>query len=420
MTGGPVGLRRAVGFALVALLVLVGCSPPPRHQAPVTPATPPAVPDDVAPELADFYTQVPQWTECGDLQCADVRVPLDWDDPAGAEITVAIARVAASGTKVGSLLLNPGGPGGSGIDLAEQAVAVFGDRLFESFDIVGFDPRGVGRSHPVECLDDAGKDALFTRDFDYSTADGFTEALEAWEKYGAACATSTGPLLGHVDTISAARDMDVIRAAVGDETLTYLGYSYGTLLGATYASLFPERAGRLVLDGALDPTLDGHTLNLGQARGFENALRAYVEHCQSQSDCPLTGSVDDGLEQISELVERARRSPLTTSDPARGPTATMLFYGIAVTLYDDRTWFLLTEALREALGTGEASTFLFLSDFYFDREPSGEYTTNQIDAFHAINCADGRADADPEQLRAEAAEILGVAPTLGEFFGYGA
>lgn len=420
MTGGTAGRRRAVGIAVVALLVLVGCSPP-RHQAPVTPTTPPAVPADVGPELADFYTQVPQWTECdGPMQCADVRVPLDWADPTGDEITVRIARIPASGTRVGSLVINPGGPGASGIELLEQSRLVFGDRLFESFDVVGLDPRGVGESHPVECLDDAGKDALFSRDFDYGTADGLTEALEAWEKFGSACATNTGPLLGHVDTVSAARDLDVVRAAVGDETLSYLGFSYGTLLGATYAGLFPERAGRLVLDGGLDPTLDGHRLELGQARGFESALRAYVANCQKKSDCPLTGTVADGLEQIGTLVDRARRSPLPTSDPARGLTATMLSYGIAVTLYDQRSWFLLTEALREALGEGEASSFLFLNDFYFDRDTSGRYTSNAIEAFYAINCADGRGDATPERMAAEAAEILEVAPTMGEFFSYGA
>lgn len=420
MTGGPTALRRAVGIAVVTLLVLVGCSPP-RHQAPVAPTTPPAVPADIGPELAGFYTQVPQWTECGDsMQCADVRVPLDWEDPTGAEIAVRIARIPASGTRVGSLLINPGGPGASGIELLEQSPLVFGDRLFESFDIVGFDPRGVGRSHPVECLDDAGKEALFFRDFDYSTADGLTEALEAWEKFGSACATNTGPLLGHVDTVSAARDLDVVRAAVGDETLSYLGFSYGTLLGATYAGLFPERAGRLVLDGGLDPTLDGHQLELGQARGFENALRAYVANCQKQSDCPLPGTVEDGLGQIRALVDRARRSPLPTSDPARRLTATMLSYGVAVTLYDQRSWFLLTEALREALDEGRASSFLLLNDYYFDRDANGHFTSNSIEAFYAINCADGRSDASPERMAADAAEILEVAPTLGEFFTYGA
>ena len=412
--------RRTVALAVVALLVLAGCTPP-RHQAPVEPAAAPVVTDDVAPELVDFYSQSLEWSECREeLQCADVRVPLDWDEPAAGEITVRVARNPADGTKIGSLFVNPGGPGGSGIELVEQVGALFGERLLESYDVVGFDPRGVGESTPVTCLDDAGKDALYLRDFDYASESGLAEAFDAWEAYGASCFASTGEVLGNVDTVSAARDLDVLRAVVGDETLTYLGFSYGTSLGATYAALFPERAGRLVLDGGVDVTLDAHSGNLEQAGGFERALRNYVEYCFSRSVCPLDGSVDDGLEQISELLDRARRSPLPTSDAARGVTATMLFYGIALPLYDNQAWTLLTDALREAIGEGTADTFMFLSDFYFDRSPSGEYVGNQIEAFHAIHCADGRGDADPAQMAAEATEIIEVAPTMGEFFGYGA
>jgi len=165
------GLRRGLGVALVALLVLSGCTPP-RHQSPVVETAAPIVPDDVAPEVAEFYSQTPEWSECREeLQCADVRVPVDWDEPTAGEITIRVARNLASGTKIGSLFVNPGGPGGSGVDLVEQIGTLFGERLLESYDIVGFDPRGVGESAPVQCLDDAGKDALYSRDFDYSTVE---------------------------------------------------------------------------------------------------------------------------------------------------------------------------------------------------------------------------------------------------------
>ena len=378
------------------------------------------MPDEVSPELAEFYSQSLEWTECGEsLQCADVRVPLDWEQPAAGEITIRIARSLARGTKLGSLFVNPGGPGGSGVELVEQIGGLFGDRLLDSYDVVGFDPRGVGQSHPVQCLDDAGKDALFSRDFDYSSEAGLAEAFDAWEAFGAACQAGTGSLLGNIGTVSAARDLDVLRGVLGDESLTYLGYSYGSSLGATYAALFPQRAGRLVLDGGIDPTLDSHALNLGQAEGFELALRNYVEYCLSRSVCPLEGSVDDGLEQIRDLVEQARRSPLPTSD-VRDLTATMLFYGIALPLYDNKSWPFLTDALREVIGEGTADTFLFLSDFYFDRNPTGTYLSNKVEAFHAINCASSRSIADPDQMAAEAAEIIAAAPTMGEFFGYDA
>ncbi len=402
---------------LVAVLVLAGCTPP-RHQAPVVPPPPPVVPEGIATELVGFYSQIPQWTECGTLQCAQVRVPTDWDDPGAGEFTVQIARNQAHGERRGTLFVNPGGPGGSGVDLTEQASSLFGEGVLEVYDVVGFDPRGVGASHPVRCLDASGKDALFARDFDHDDDAGLAEAFDAWEEFGASCLEQTGSLLGHVGTVSAAKDLDVLRAVLGDETLTYLGYSYGTQLGATYATLFPEHVGRLVLDGAVDPTLTSRELNLGQAEGFEMALSNYVGYCQSQSDCPLTGSVEDGLAQIRALSERARRAPLATDDPARDLTATLLFYGIAVTLYDNRSWSFLTDALREAIVEGSGAMLLLLADFYFDRAPEGIYLSNQTEAFYAINCADSRGNADPEQMRAEATELVEVAPTLGASFGF--
>jgi len=384
----------------------------------VTPPPAPVVPEGIAPELAGFYSQSLSWTECGELQCADARVPLDWDAPADGEITVRLARDPADGDRVGTLFVNPGGPGGSGVDLAEQASALFGEKVLEAYDVVGFDPRGVGASHPVQCLDAAGKDALFGRDFDHATDAGLEAALAAWEEFGAACAERTGRALGHVGTVSAAKDLDVLRAILGDDTLTYLGFSYGTQLGATYAALFPEHVGRMVLDGAVDPTLTPRELNLGQAEGFERALRNYVAYCQTQYACPLTGSVEDGLRQISELSERATKSPIPTSDPSRGLTATLLFYGVAVTLYDNRSWSFLTDALREAILEGTGDTLLYLADFYFERSADGTYLTNQTEAFYAVNCADGRGDADPDAMRAEAAALLEVAPTLGGAFGF--
>lgn len=376
------------------------------------------VPDGIAAELVEFYSQPLEWTQCDELQCAKVRVPIDWDEPAAGEIAIQIARFPASGESKGSLFVNPGGPGGSGVELAEQASALFGERVLENYDVVGFDPRGVGGSHPVQCLDGPGKDALFARDFDYADDAELDAALEAWQEFGASCEAQAGELLGHLGTVSAARDLDVLRAVLGNEKLTYLGYSYGTQLGATYATIFPEYVGRLVLDGAVDPTLTSRELNLGQAEGFERALRNYVDYCQAQSDCPLTGSVEDGLAQIHALSERASRAPLPTGDPARELTATLLFYGIAVTLYDNRSWSFLTDALREVIMEGNAQKMLFLADFYFDRAPDGSYLSNKIEAFHAINCADSQSDGDPERMRAEAAELVELAPTLGAAFGF--
>lgn len=404
-------------MALAVVLAVVGCTPP-RHQAPLTPRPSPVVPEGLAPELVELYSQTPEWVECGELHCAKMRVPLDWDAPGEGEIELSLAMDPADGERQGVLFLNPGGPGGSGVELAESASIILGDEVLEAFDVVGFDPRGVGGSSPVRCLDGPGTDALFGRDFDHESEAGLAEAFAAWEAFGQACLERTGEVLGHIGTVSAAKDLDVLRAVLGDEKLHYLGYSYGTELGATYAALFPERVGRLVLDGAVDPTLSPRELNLGQAEGFENALRSYVEYCHSLADCPLTGSVEESLGQIHELSERARRSPLRTSDPERTVTATLMFYGAAITLYDNRSWRVLTDAIREVLEEGTADTFLYLADFYFEREEDGSYPSNKTEAFHAISCADGRADTDPATMRAEAAELLSVAPTLGKAFAF--
>lgn len=410
--------RRALAALLACLaLVLVGCTPP-RHQAPVQPGASPVVPEDVEPGLEDFYSQPVRWESCGELQCATVRAPLDWDQPGAGEIELRIARDPADGERKGVLLVNPGGPGGSGIELVEQVKDTFGRRVLDAFDVVGFDPRGVGRSSPVRCLGPEGTEALLTRDLDLDTEAGLQEAVEMWRGFGEACERGTGELLAHVGTVSAAKDMDLLRAVLGEETLTYLGYSYGTQLGATYAALFPDRVGRLVLDGAVDPTLDSAELNRGQAEGFERALRSYVEYCFSVRSCPLGGSVEDGLGQISALLERARSTPLRTSDPQRPVTANRLFYAIAVTLYDERSWQFLTQALREAIEEGTGEVAGYLADFYFDREADGTYTSNQTEAFLAINCADAEVELDVERMRAEAERLRQVAPTVGDAFAY--
>ncbi|NMR19797.1 alpha/beta hydrolase [Cellulomonas fimi] len=414
---GPLGARTGVVVGVLALL-LAGCTSSPKNQSVVVPPEAPAT-GAVEPGLEPFYTQAIEWTACDGFECATAQVPLDYAEPAAGSVELALKRApAASGTAIGSLLVNPGGPGVAGIDLVDSAVETFGEGVLANYDVVGFDPRGVGQSTPIRCLDDQAKDQLISTDVDYSTDAGVAAATAAYAALGAACAANTGPLLGHVDTVSAARDLDVLRAALGDDALTYLGYSYGTLLGATYADLFPDRVGRLVLDGALDPTVTRSELALQQAVGFENALRAYVEDCQAGSQCPLQGGVDDGLAQVEALVERARRNPLQT-ESGRPLTGSLAFTGIALPLYDDALWGYLTQALTAAIVEDDGSVLLQLADIYNDRNPDGSFSSNSTEAFVAINCLDSASSADLAEMRAEAAEIEAAAPTVGAFFGYG-
>ena len=386
------------------------------------PVPEPASPQDPGGSEATldaFYSQDLTWSECGTFECATVLAPLDWASPGSGATTVALERAPATGTSVqGSLLTNPGGPGASGIESLEYVIKPMGGKLREDFHIIGFDPRGVGQSQPVQCLDAQATDEALSKDY-ATTADGL-EAMAADAKaYGEACLENTGALLGHVDTQSSARDMDLIRALVGDKKLNYLGYSYGTQLGAAYAGLFPKNVGRLVLDGALDITLDDDALSLTQAAGFEGALRNYVANCQQGRGCPLPGSVDDGLGQIKKLVDRAFDNPLSTQGERR-LTSSLAFAGIAVALYDDESWSYLTQALDAALRNNDGTVLLTLADIYNDRNADGTFASNKTEAFRAIGCADARGDSDPAHMAEQAAKILKVAPTLGEPFGYGA
>lgn len=412
----PARATRIAGLVTALVLVLVACVGP-RQQAEVTEA--PTSPTADSQGLDAFYAQQLDWTTCGDLECATAVVPLDWDDPDGDTVTLAVNRHKAAGDRIGSLLINPGGPGGSGIDaLSSIALPRFGNEVVERYDLIGFDPRGVAASTPVTCVDGPAMDQIVSTDFDFATDAGIAAAEQAYGEFGSACLTHTGPVLEHVDTVSAARDMDVLRTALGDETLTYVGYSYGTQLGATYAALFPDKVGRLVLDGALDPTLSTQELSEGQAAGFESALRAYVTDCQAGADCPLTGSVDDGLAQVEKLLDSARTSPLPTVTDRR-LTGALAFSGIALPLYDEGSWTYLTMGLDSALNDHDGSVLLQLADLYFDRDADGTYASNSTAAFWSIGCADDRATTDVAEMREQAAAIEAVAPTVGYFFGFG-
>ncbi len=289
-----------------------------------------------------------RWKPCrGDFDCTTVTVPLDYDRPDGRTIDLALLRAPAADPRqrVGSLVVNPGGPGAPGTSYAAQSGLVFRDPLLDSFDIVGFDPRGTGASSPVDCLTDAQLDAYIAADPSPDDAAERRRFRRDVLALGDGCAAKSGELAAHVSTVEAARDLDVIRAVLGDRKLDYFGASYGTKLGATYAELFPRRVGRLVLDGAVDLSLGFRELARGQARGFEVALRAYVEDCVESESCPLGGSVEEGLTRISEFIDEVDASPLPTSG-GRELAVGNAFYGIVAPLYVRDYWPVLTQALE--------------------------------------------------------------------------
>ncbi|WP_255405516.1 alpha/beta hydrolase [Sinomonas sp. R1AF57] len=408
-------IRTALVALLAALLTLTACVPFESSQ----PSAEAAATEGAPVGLERFYTQEVSWSSCeGSYECATVSVPMDYADPSGDTVKLSLIRLNGRNAKA-SLVVNPGGPGGSGVDMVkDSAKSMFSQKLLDSYSVIGFDPRGVKRSAPITCVNDAERDRMRQSTVDPSTDAGLQQAFTEQKALIDACAANSGPILAHTDTVSAAKDLDIIRAAATRQVrLDYLGYSYGTFLGSTYASLFPDRVGRMVLDGALDSSLSNHEITVGQARAFEKAVHSYVRSCLTQSGCPLSGTEDDAVAQIQALIARVKDQPLNTSS-GRKVTATDFVNGFILPLYNDRNWPALTQALGPAL-RGDGSGMLRLADLAADRESNGTYSSNSSFAFLAYNCLDYSTQSHPAAMRAEAAELAEVSPTLGESFAYG-
>ena len=414
-------LRRAAAIVAglaAASVALSGClyaMIPEQSSRPSTTSAPDT--EGVAEDLLPFYSQELTWTECGvGFDCTDVTAPLDWEDPGKGEITLSVVRHRAEGTPVGSLLTNPGGPGASGVDLILNNLDyAVGSDLIENFDVIGFDPRGVGASTAVTCYDAPQMDEYLygIPAAARGTAEWEAELLDSHKAFAEACDANSGGILPYITTVNAARDMDLIRAVLGDKQLNYLGYSYGTFLGATYAKLYPEKAGRLVLDGAIDPAVPGLEVGATQALGFESALRAYMQDCLDSGECPFNGTVDEAMTDLGALLASVDSTPLKSGD-GRMLGADSLMTAIIAALYSQDSWGYLTQALDEAL-QGDPTSALFLADFYNGRE-NGTYTDNSAEAFRAYNCMDYPVEDDPAAEAAINAKIAQGAPTIAPYW----
>jgi pimeloyl-ACP methyl ester carboxylesterase len=410
-----------------AAILLLGADDDPESSSPSASASPTPTPtadpgssEPPKPALEQFYSQTLEWEPCrGGYECATLTVPVDYQEPDGETIELAVLKVNAGDpdARIGSLVVNPGGPGAPGTSYAENARQVFREPLTEHFDIVGFDPRGTGDSAPVDCLADAEMDTFLQADPVPDDAAETDEVVSGLTGFWDGCIANTGDIVSHVTTIEAARDMDVLRAALGESTLSYFGASYGTKLGATYADLFPDKVGRLVLDGAVDVSLDATNLSLGQAEGFERALTAYVQNCVDAGGCFLGDSVEAGLQTIEDLLADIDADPLPTADD-RELTAGTGFLGLITPLYNRDYWFILDQALEEALD-GSGATLQLLADAYASRNPDGSYADNSTEAIYAINCLDDPFAITAAEVPARIPEFLEASPTLGEVFAWG-
>ena len=413
--------------AVAGVCLGVGAGAVPAAALPAAGPAPAATSKAAVPQgLESFYGQKVEWYDCvatggveksaekTGFQCAKVTVPLDYSQPDGQTIEIAMKKHLATGSvRQGTLFMNPGGPGASGVDnVGAMATTTFAG-VQSAYDIIGFDPRGIGSSTAITCSTDAeakameGVSPVDAAGAPVAFEKRATVMSERFKQLEADCASRTKPteLLDHVDTVSVARDLDILRALSGDQKLNYTGFSYGTYLGATYAELFPANTGRLVLDGALDPSLTYNERRQGQARGFERALRNYVAWCQSGQSCPLSGDTDAGVQQIGDVFTSANQSPVPSSDPNRPVTGEEMKRIVGFILYfPESSWSAVSEALGQVINQHDASAFRAMAD-QIAAQPQVNAGANI-----GINCLDYRVEGNMATWTAQSKELERIAP----------
>ena len=352
-------------------------------------------------------------------QCGKIAVPVDYSKPDGPQASLALIRFPARGDKIGSLIINPGGPGESGIEAAASLVEGLPDEVRQRFDLVGFDPRGVGSSTPaLWCNSDEDNDRLRADpQVDYSP-EGVERIERVTKEFVQRCVDKMGTeFLANVGTASVAKDLDALRAAVGDEKLNYLGYSYGTRIGAAYAEAYPDKVRAMILDGAVDPNADPIQADIDQAEAFQKAFNDYAADCAKDSDCPLGTDPAKAVAVYRDLVDPLVDEPMKTKDP-RGLSYSDAIVGTVMALYSPNLWRHLTQGLSE-MTKGRGDTMLALADMYMRRDAQGHYT-NATDARIAVNCVDQPPITDRAKVVEEDRRLREVAPFMsyGDFTGY--
>ncbi|MFD8756596.1 alpha/beta hydrolase [Kitasatospora sp. NPDC059577] len=407
--------------------------------APANPAATPAATAGTSapvgqadPALKPFYGQQITWADCpadpqaekaridiSGMKCGRLHVPLDYAHPAADAIDLALIKYPAAkpDQRIGSLMVNPGGPGGSGVEMVKYGAKDFTGTLHNRFDVVGFDPRGTGDSAPVVCYDDKQHDAAEQQDDPLDPAERKAAHIKQSTDHAAACQAKSGRLLPFVGTRNTARDLDVLRAVVGDEKLNYLGISYGTYLGALYAEEFPRNTGRLVLDGAVDPAQDTLDHGVDQQVGFEKSFERFAADCVGNhpEDCPLGKDKDAAAKKAADFLDGLHDSPLGTKD-GRKLGRDLAWTGTIQMLYGDEktSWKYLRAGLGMAMTMKRGDLLLAFADEYNGRDENGHYSPME-ESNGAISCADAARPAPtPEHAKAAVDRLLAEAPLLSK------
>lgn len=367
----------------IALVVALGLAPLLLAGSPSSAST--TAP--VSSALQPYQSQTLAWRTCAAGECATLRVPLDYADLSKGDIGIAVSRVRHSGpTSQGSLVVNPGGPGASGLDFAAYIARDVAPSVAREFDIIGFDPRGVQHSAPVTCMTSQQTADWLSMDATPDTPKEVAAVMAAAARISNGCLQRSPRIAPWVGTPSAAQDLDLLRSALGEQQLNWLGFSYGTALGTAYLAAFPDRVGRFVLDGALDPSLDGMQLSRGQARGFERAFLNYVSSCTMQRSCPLGRTPASVVARVNRLLAQVDAKPLHTR---QGPplTQSLALGGMLTPMYSTDLWDALTDALVAAF-RGDGTGLLELAWEGSQQTGPTTFTSNMQSAYYAIDCWD--------------------------------
>ena len=382
-----------------------------------TSAPTPAEPGD----LSRFYNQSITWTACkSEFQCGTFDVPLDYSNPSGETITIEVLKAPATdqAKRLGSLVINPGGPGASGVEFAQYAGGTISPSVLAAYDVVGFDPRGVVASTPIVCMDGEQTDQFLASLGAPADAAQREQVERVARGLGESCDTNSPSLTPAIGTIAAARDMDVLRHLLGESKLNFLGLSYGTLLGLMYLEEFNAHAGRFVLDGVINPALSNADVARGQAEGFQLALSRFIADCPNHADCPLPADQGAAVEKINSWMAQIAVAPIK-AEPDRPLTRPLATNGIVGSLYNEGDgWPQLRSALSAGF-RGDGTPLLEIVDSFTGRQADGTYRNNAIDALYAVSCLDRPDRADANTTAQYAQEWARTAPTFGPELAWG-